>query len=923
MTSDRWRQIEDLFDAAQKCHPAERAALLQCTDPEIRSRVERMLEVESGSQILDQWADGLLADLTQTALAAGTELGPYRIEAQVGAGGMGTVYRALDTRLGRVVAVKIASERYSQRFQVEARAISALNHPHVCTLYDVGPNYLVMEFIEGSTLAAELKKGSLAPEVAALYGAQIADALAEAHAAGIVHRDLKPTNIILSSRGVKVLDFGLAKVAVEESRLTGTRNVMGTPAYMAPEQLDGKPAGPPSDLFSLGLVLYEMAAGQLPYPGASLGSMLLSGGGHAVTIPPLSRVHAGVPAGLDALTAQLLEADPSNRPPHAANVRARLQRLAASPKHPVKPFLAIAAAVALLMVAGGLWLFHLRSPESPATGQVARIVRITSYEGDEREPSLSPDGSHVAFSWNGENGGNRDIYVAQIGGQTPLRLTQDPAEDSYPAWSPDGKQIAFLRARSARLWEIHLISALGGSDRKLREVQIDTDTGVDSHPLLAWSPTGDQIVFTHADEQSRSRLFVLSLQNGSIRALDLGSIQSTMGDSSPAVSPDGQWLIFRRYTGGYNAELMVQRLRPGIEPDGAPITVPGAQLNPAWPCWSPDSSQLIFADNNRIFEWKIGGAPRLLYASTTILDGLTAGWPAGHLRVIASGRSSNFNIWSLPIDPATHRAYGPPIRRVPSSATDNSMSFSPDGKRFAFVSNRTGSREVWLADRNGANLKQLTRLGAYGMGFPRWSADGKRIAFHAGVPSVPQLYLLNPDEGAPRKITNAPLGFIAPDWMPDGQHLVAWRNVNGEGRLFRVRLADGFGEELSEGTVPVISLDGKRILYGKFFETGMFERALKENPPDNPEEELVQDYRVTGTSGLAPARGGIYYVASTPQGKPIAFRYFDYATRRANDVAPAPPALDYGLTVSRDEREMLYSATSDPFGDDLLLLEFQ
>src|SRR5271165_6795697 len=212
MTADRWRQIEQLYNAAKRVPPNQRAALLECTDPDIRSRVERMLEVESGSQIFDPPAAGVLADPTRTAIAPRAQLGPYRIEAQIGAGGMGTVYRAVNTRLGRVVAIKNAAERYSERFQLEARAISTLNHPNVCTLYDVGPNYLVMEFIEGSTLSAEIRKGPLAPEIAARYGAQIAGALAEAHSLGIVHRDLKPSNVMVTRHGVKVLDFGLAKV---------------------------------------------------------------------------------------------------------------------------------------------------------------------------------------------------------------------------------------------------------------------------------------------------------------------------------------------------------------------------------------------------------------------------------------------------------------------------------------------------------------------------------------------------------------------------------------------------------------------------------------------------------------------------------------------------------------------------------------
>jgi len=238
LTPDRWRKIEELYQAAQNCAPGERAAVLDGADREIRARVERMLEIESSGGLLDQSPINVLADPTQTVIARGTQLGPYRIEAEIGAGGMGKVYRAIDTRLGRVVAIKIAASRYSIRFQLEAQAISTLNHPNICTLFDVGPNYLVMEFIEGSTLAAELKKGPLATGIAARYGAQIASALAEAHSLGIVHRDLKPSNIMLTRHGVKVLDFGLAKMLAATS-LTQTDAVMGTPAYMAPEQVDG------------------------------------------------------------------------------------------------------------------------------------------------------------------------------------------------------------------------------------------------------------------------------------------------------------------------------------------------------------------------------------------------------------------------------------------------------------------------------------------------------------------------------------------------------------------------------------------------------------------------------------------------------------------------------------------------------------
>ena len=230
-------------------------------------------------------------DSTVTQFSGEWQLGPYRIEGMLGAGGMGTVYRATDTRLGRPVALKIAAAQYSERFRREAKAISALNHPHICTLYDVGPNYLVMELLEGSTLSDEIKDGPLAPETAARYGAQIASALAEAHARGVVHRDLKPGNIMITRHGVKVLDFGLAKVATEPG-LTMTNIIMGTPAYMAPEQTEGREADAPADLFALGLVLYKMLTGRLPVSRCLSGQHARQRNGcfHRAAVPGRSKV---------------------------------------------------------------------------------------------------------------------------------------------------------------------------------------------------------------------------------------------------------------------------------------------------------------------------------------------------------------------------------------------------------------------------------------------------------------------------------------------------------------------------------------------------------------------------------------------------------------------------------------------------------
>ena len=259
MTPDRLQQIQDLYHAAREASSDERAALLERADRELRLEVESLLACRDERLILDRSAQ-FPDNPTLTVLSAGALLGPYQVESKLGDGGMGEVFRAVDTRLGRPVAIKFVHQRFSARFDREARAISSLNHPNICTLYDIGPDYLVMELLAGDTLAVRLKQGPLPRELALRYAAQILAALGEAHENGIVHRDLKPGNIMVGKSGVKVLDFGLATWEGDES-VTRTGMVIGTPAYMAPEQQEGKLADARTDLYSFGCVLYEMLTG--------------------------------------------------------------------------------------------------------------------------------------------------------------------------------------------------------------------------------------------------------------------------------------------------------------------------------------------------------------------------------------------------------------------------------------------------------------------------------------------------------------------------------------------------------------------------------------------------------------------------------------------------------------------------------------
>jgi len=346
MTPERFRRIEELYHAAREGTPEERVALLAPIDSELRREVELLLSKRAGGEFLDrpaiENAPELLADSTVTALAPGVFLGPYRVESKLGEGGMGEVFRAVDTRLGRAVAIKTTHEQFGERFEREGRAISSLNHPNICALYDVGPNYLVMELVEGETIAARLKSGPFPVKIALSYASQILAALVEAHGKGIVHRDLKPANIMIAKSGVKVLDFGLAKSGEDET-LTASSMVMGTPAYMAPELREGKPADASSDIYSFGCVLHEMLIG----------------------IRPSSQRKRMPSRRLEKIVSRCLEADPGRRWQSAAELEQELARVTATNfwrlVSAVPAVLALCAVAALISVAIFAWLHHAAS----------------------------------------------------------------------------------------------------------------------------------------------------------------------------------------------------------------------------------------------------------------------------------------------------------------------------------------------------------------------------------------------------------------------------------------------------------------------------------------------------------------------------------------------------------------------------------
>lgn len=634
VTPERWQRVKEVFQSALERPPEDREAYLAdetAGDPELQREVAKMLRHATGTGLLDRpaWLQA------ESGLDPGALLGPYEILKEVGAGGMGRVYQALDTRLGRTVAVKVLSAEFSHRLAIEGRAISALNHPHICALYDIGNQegsaYLVMEYIDGESLAARLARGPL-PLVSVLqYGAEVASALAAAHARGIVHRDLKPANIMVTVSGVKVLDFGVAKTAQDDETPGGA--LAGTAAYMSPSQLNGNPADARSDIFALGLVLFEMVTGRR----------------RSSQEPD---VPANVHAGLANLIEHCLRQDAGRRMQSMAEVQFELERLRSEHPRtnvrrwtkPVRIAVMLALAIAAAALTSTLTRRDLRqtalsaaterrateerrptsatgpipqpatvaSPSPRATSSAppvrpARFVppslsTLTSYPGLERDPSFSPDGTNVAFSWHNGARGGYGIYVRPVKGTAPPRcLTDGTFEDWGPAWSPDGQTIAFRR--KAAQPGIYLVSASGGPANLLASI---SHLGQETLPQMSWSHDGKWIAAPDRDSFGVTQIYLFAVDSGERRAL---TADPSGTDHAPAFSPDGKSLAYASCLGSvYPCDIYVLELTRNLAlKSRRRITDQGVYVRGI--AWLPDSRSLVYSAgrtrSSDTFLWRI------------------------------------------------------------------------------------------------------------------------------------------------------------------------------------------------------------------------------------------------------------------------------------------------------------------------------
>jgi Tol biopolymer transport system component len=751
MTPSRWQQIEELYHAALECEPGERAALLARADPELRREVESLLAQGSGRTPLDHPAwDGAASVLGSTvaSLTPGTRLGPYKIECPLGSGGMGDVFRATDTRLGRSVAIKTSQEQFSPRFDREARAISSLNHPNICTLYDVGPNYLVMELCEGETLAARLKRGKLSIQETLRFGLQIADALAAAHAKGITHRDLKPGNIMLSKAGIKVLDFGLAK-SQQDATLTGSRMVMGTPAYMAPEQRNGKECDVRTDIYSLGLILHEMATGKRWEQGQP---------------PPLDTLPPQLAPVIERCTAQ----DPDDRWQSARDVKAVLElagksqpAAAGERKRGVPVPWVIGGLATLVTLAFGAVYFREIYPPAPNLRSLSFLI-FPSEKVEFLEaalPAISPDGEKLAFGGVGADGKQR-LWVRPLSSLAaePVLGTEGVAS---VFWSPDSHSIGFFAGGKLKRSDLN-----GGPPRVL------CDAAEAYRPGGTWNREGS-ILFSSNDREGLYRVPATGGEPSRVTALSPAR-QETL-HAWPQFLPDGQHFIYLAqserpentgvYIGSLDSKVTKRLLN--------------VSTNPSYAAFRSGVGYLLFMHASTLMAQRF---------DATSLELQGEAFPVTHQVLLPPAPAPGFAAYSASQNGVlAYRTLGEANtelvwfdrqgRRLGTVGEPGNYSvpaLSPDEKTLAVtrIDPEIGTRDIWLFDLLHGTPSQFTFDPAEETN-PTWSPDGTQIVFSSVQNGKGDIYRkATTGAGIAEPVMESRDLKIVQSWTPDGRFVL-------------------------------------------------------------------------------------------------------------------------------------------------------
>jgi Tol biopolymer transport system component len=822
------------------------------------------------------------------AVASGTRLGPYEIASPLGAGGMGEVYRARDTRLGRDVAIKVLPERFADspdalaRFEREARAVAALSHPNILSLFDFGQvdgtAYAVTELLKGDTLRERLAQERLSERKAVEIGTAIAEGLAAAHSAGIVHRDLKPENVFLTSDGrVKILDFGLARVespagpaevtsAPTTPAPTEPGVVMGTAGYISPEQIRGRPADARSDIFAFGAVLYEMLTGKRAFTGATTGESL------AAILrdqpPEVSRTLPDISPALDRLVARCLEKNPDERFQSARDLAYAVRESVASGAIPAAAALAtqpkprtilipLALAGALAAFAAG-WLVRplFRGKSAPSFG---RVVRLTNGPARAFGPAVSPDGKWVAYLSDAR--GPTDVWVQFVAGGDPANLTeksglslQSRTDVGALDISPDATQITFSASDAAgaaltdySLWAVP--APLGGVPRKL----VERGSGA------RFSPDGRRIVFVRPGSGGGDALVVSDSDGANQKEI----FRTHMHAHKPGWSSDGRFVYFHMGIEGFNwPPAEIWRVAAG---GGTPELVVGTSRLAIYPDPMPDGRGLIFSANPDSAELGLWWLPpsnkdpvRMTIGTGAYIEPRIS--RDGRL-VAAALLDSKLALFQLAVDGA-----GKPQPLGTGAFGDADPHLSPGGDRLVWSSARSGYRNLWIAAPDGSGARPLTTGNALDQS-PAFSPDGRQVAFVSDRSGTRGIWIVSREGGTPRELHRAEVVDLL-SWSPDGKEILFCAPARDREGLYRLSVTDG-------RVTPVATPTGARA------------------PAWNPRQDLIA-YLVQEPASAEPRprRNKIAFVDAS--GKP-----------QLEGLAPGPAMSNGLLTWAPDGRRLL------------------
>ena len=820
-------------------------------------------------------------------IAPGTRLGPYEVLAPLGAGGMGEVYRARDSRLGRDVALKVLPPDFATdpdrrgRFEREARAAGQIHHPNILTILDIGTHdalpFIVTELLEGETLRERLLPGPLPQRKAIEVASQIAKGLGAAQERSIVHRDIKPDNIFISRDGhVKILDFGLASVSVQESvpqdatitLKTASGIILGTAAYMSPEQARGQAVDPRSDIFSLGSVLFEMLSGQRPFIGntyADLISAILR-----QDPPPLPSKLRILPA-LERIVRRCLEKSPAERFQSARDLAFQLDSLVSNiesgseaavretgPAHwraSARVLSRVAIPAMILATAVLAWWFRgwqLRTARPP---EVA-FERLTDFSGMEENPAISPDGKSVAFV--SDSTGSRQIWIRLLAGGVPFQLTHDAGDHLSPRWSPDSASLFYYSppadgSHEAVVWEI---SALGGTSRRLTGSLSEVDPSHDGKSLAFFRLGNGQIELVRTDRDASHPQV-------------LAQFPSKTGCLQPRWSPDDSSIAFMLADDRWSDDLYYVSATGGVP---RRVTFDAALFSGF--SWLPGGSGFVFSMSRgstllylpTLHLWQVsrnGGEPRQLTfgdESDSAPDVDSRG------RLVSSRIRINFDIWKFPVAFAPAENVQRAVRISHQTAQVQTPSLSPDGRQLVYLSDTGGHGNLWVLDLTSGQNRQITfeKDPTLIMGVPVWSPDGSRIAyarqfFGQGNNTV-AYWSVRPD-GSENSQFLARASWLT--WSPDRRWVyyvdLGNRAGGSAGRILKTSTTDSTTAEVRNEVAngPAISPDGSTLYYAKLLEpvSGLWDYEIRAANPDTAPSRLlaaISGHRVPAWQGLHP-----------------------------------------------------------------------